>query len=274
MNKALSLACAVGLLLINGSASRAQTPALTAPSPPQSRLVPLQSPAYDDGKALMRAGIDVTSGHGAAAGSKRLTRDAFAVGLARGLGDILSRPPASLQKIDDNDGNAITALIRLVSEFEPELQARGVDTVAARRRFAALSVSRDHWEYQVLDRLRNKPMVLLYDNAARPLMTRERFARETAALLSVRDPVNAPSQPERFRLLTRLVTAFASELRLLGVDVAAAKSRLMAGQKSEPLHDTGVKPGESPAMKAMREAGIFIGYPEETTRAGSAQKRN
>ncbi|MES2460948.1 MAG: hypothetical protein V4671_10215 [Armatimonadota bacterium] len=186
-------------------------------------------------------------------------------------GAALGSPHPALQRMYDRDASTVLALIRLICEFEPVLQAHGVDMIAARRRFAAVSVSRDHWAYQAIDRLQNTPLVIGYGRETRPALTRLALAEATAVFLvqEVSEPSAEPPNPDRLLLLARLVNTFESELRLLGVDVAAEKSRLTAAETSVLRKTDSEKEGRDSAMEILHRAGIIIGYPATGKASGA-----
>jgi hypothetical protein len=145
-------------------------------------------------------------------------------------------------------------------EFEPELQARNVDTRAERQKFAALAIPWDHWGHHVIDRLRNAPIVIGYGRETRPRMTRQEFAKDVAVFLSPPPLRTAPLSPQARQDLRRLVSAFESELRLRGIDTATVTTRLSAKE------NMGVS-----AMEKLHQAGIIVGYPSEAKPPGPAE---
>jgi hypothetical protein len=287
----IAVACAPGAARAQERVPSPAGPAVSAPSPVRqagARVnVPAGNAVHDDLNALVQWEQRLQETEGNAAGRplpvgppapadravsarqarqarQARTRDAFSDTLARILGAINAWPLATLQREYDRGSGAVESLIRLVCGFEPELQTRGVDTRAARQRLAALTIPWDHWGHQVIDRVRNAPMVIGDGRETRPRMTRQEFARSVAVFLPP-PPPRKPLQPEARQDLRRLVSAFGSELGLIGIDPEAVTAELSEKQNRE-MENKGIS-----AMEKLHRAGIIVGYPEEAKPPGAAK---
>ncbi len=215
----------------SAQAQPASPPLPQATPPGQSTGSALTATFGEDISLLRQAGI--VTGAGA-------TRGAAASAVARGLGDVLRWPAGVLQTSYDRNSVPLSALIRLIVALEPELRGRGVDTRGARERLAALTLSRDHWAYQAVDRLRGAPIEVGYGRERRPPWSRQEFAAAAAAFQAAAARGKEALSPERRDLAARLAREFESEIGLLPLS-----------RKDE----------EVSAMEKLHRAGILIGYP-------------
>jgi hypothetical protein len=172
------------LLLLLPLAAQAQTSSAFAPTPPgdhASQDIPFQSQASREILTLQRAGIVI----GFPEGTESLhTREQLSNALGQLLAQIFppreavssaaaSREAAQLKNTLSLNLPALAALTHLVSQFSPELTAKGFNVPAIQKELTSFAagrsltvvprftdVPRSHWAYSAVEALRKAGLII------------------------------------------------------------------------------------------------------------------